>query len=541
MRVLVVGGTGGFGSTIARRLAEEAHDVVAASRNRPKSLPPGVEWIGLDRDRITTDDLATYDVVVDAAGPFRSQNRRLARTCIEARVHHLDIADDRAFVRGVAELDEAARHAGVVCVSGASSVPGLSSAVVLETARGMDHVDMVEIAISASNRAAFGRSVLDSMLSGAGRPIRRTDGTTGTTMSDPRVLSIDADGHAPMRRTVLEVDGPDQDDLPILLPDRPSVRFRAGGELAVHNLAMRVVSSLVRHGIVRSGTTFSALAQAARRPTSSFGDGRSAMVVEVFGLSQGRRIVRRWELVAERNAGPEIPCLVVPEIVARIAEGVVPSGARSAAGMVASGRVLSRMPPGTIAIRTDQRDAPALYEETVVGYERLPGSVRAMHDPKAVPLAVGEALVEPGTGLVARTVARIVGLPTRPGRTPLSVEFDAWEGGERWTRDFGGHRFSSTFERTGTGIRERFGPMSFEFRLEEQEGRLLMLPHRWSAFGVPMPKRLMPSGMVAEFDREGVFRFDVEISAWPIGRIVRYRGELTPLTRRSSTSRTRSA
>jgi hypothetical protein len=53
----------------------------------------------------------------------------VARSCIAAGANYVDLADNRAWVCGVAadaSLDAAARAAGVAVIAGASTVPGLS-------------------------------------------------------------------------------------------------------------------------------------------------------------------------------------------------------------------------------------------------------------------------------------------------------------------------------------------------------------------------------------------------------------------------------
>ena len=68
-------------------------------------------------------------MLINATGPYQEQDYSLARACIAAGVHYLDLADARAFVTGIGVLDAEARSAGVLAVSGASTVPGLSGAV----------------------------------------------------------------------------------------------------------------------------------------------------------------------------------------------------------------------------------------------------------------------------------------------------------------------------------------------------------------------------------------------------------------------------
>ena len=71
------------------------------------------------------------DIVVHTSGPFQRQDHRVARACIAQGCHYLDLADARDFVVSIGELDAAARERGVIVVSGASSVPCLTAAVIV--------------------------------------------------------------------------------------------------------------------------------------------------------------------------------------------------------------------------------------------------------------------------------------------------------------------------------------------------------------------------------------------------------------------------
>jgi hypothetical protein len=133
---------------------------------------------------------------------------------------------------------------------------------------------------------------------------------------------------------------------------------------------------------------------------------------------------------------------------------------------------------------------------------------------------------------LARFAASVMGFPKAATHIPVTVAFDPENGGERWTRDFGGRRFASLQSR-GVGrneylLVERFGPLSFAMALTAEEDRLHLIPRRWSAFGIPMPRWLLPNGTSFETEVEGRFRFDVEIAAPFIGLIVSYRGSLDP-------------
>lgn len=530
MRILVVGGTGGFGSVIARHLLEDGHDITVAGRNRTRGAAavlaePHLTFVRLDRAQITPSDLKGHDAVVDASGPFQHASLSLPHAAIAAGIDYLDIADDRDFVRRVRALDADARRAGVRVLSGVSSIPTLSGAVALELAAEMNEVESVEIAITASSRAAFGRAVLLSMLEGAGRPITRTDGTHGRAMASPKPIRIERGGTTVIDRTVLEVDSPDHDTLPLALPGTPSVTFHAGSELAIHNHAIHAISALVSRGIVSSGTRFLRLAGLARRLSIGIGDGRSAMQVRVMGLKDGHRITRDWSIVASRNTGPVIPCLAVPAMIHAIGEGRVTPGAGPRIDILSSNEILGRMPRGATSIEISEQPT-ALYARTMPQFARTAPAVQAMHDQRLPGSASGRASVMRGKSPIASLIALVFGFPPASADISVSVHFEKHGDGERWTRDFGGSTFSSVLSPRPGGISERFGPFSFHFDLEEKGGHLRMVPAGWSMLGIPLPRFLAPSGIATEYEEDGKFRFDVPIILPLVGSIVHYRGWL---------------
>lgn len=150
IRILLLGGYGGFGGRIAWRLAAAGHAVIVAGRSIDKARAfcgqtPGLTPLALDRTGIAAAlDAHRPAIVVDASGPFQAMDHIIPKACIAAGVHYVDIADSRDFVCNIVMLDDAAKAAGIVLFSGASSVPALSGAAVRQLARGMDRVRAVE-------------------------------------------------------------------------------------------------------------------------------------------------------------------------------------------------------------------------------------------------------------------------------------------------------------------------------------------------------------------------------------------------------------
>jgi hypothetical protein len=125
-------------------------------------MAPGLE------DRLKALEV---DALIHTSGPFQGQDYRVARACAQAGVHYVDLADGRDFVCGIDVLDPQAKAAGVLLLSGASSVPALSSAVVDALASGMARVSDIDIGISPGNRTDRGLSTVAAILSYCGKPL----------------------------------------------------------------------------------------------------------------------------------------------------------------------------------------------------------------------------------------------------------------------------------------------------------------------------------------------------------------------------------
>src|SRR5205085_3276766 len=226
-RVLVIGGYGGFGARLCRRL--QAHHLLIGGRSEEKARRfcatlPSAEPVVVDREGDVSAVLARHrpDLVIDSAGPFQGSGYQVPRACIATGIPYVDLADARHFVTDAAALDGEARAAGVSVVVGASSVPALSGAVARRLAAGLGSVSTVDIAISASNRASGGEAVMAAILSYVGKPIRIWRGRRWAEAVGWQEMKREdftlSDGSGVRGRPVALADVPDFDLLPELLP-----------------------------------------------------------------------------------------------------------------------------------------------------------------------------------------------------------------------------------------------------------------------------------------------------------------------------------
>lgn len=535
--ILVLGGYGGFGGRISRRLAAEGHAVFVAGRSLAKAqtfcnADPLLTPISLDRADIA-QALSRYapDLLVDASGPFQAMDLAIARACIAAGVHYCDIADSTAFVQAIANLDAAACERGVALISGASSVPALSGAVIRALSTGLDRVSAVEIAISASNQAAAGPAVAAAILGQVGKPFRLWRGKREATAygwQEPIRIDFVVPGLRPLRRRrVALIDVPDVALVPPRLPGTPNVTFRAGTELGFQNIALWLLSWPIRWGWLKTLAGLGPWLAPLQLLTSRLGSDRSAMTVRLFGLAGDRRLERRWTLIAEKGDGLEIPALAIPLIAARILSGHEPPGARDAGQALMLADFQAAFAELAITQASEERSLPpALYSRVMRGrFDRLPSAVRRIHEVLRDDGASGEADVTGAANLLGTLVARAMRFPPE-GRYRLHVAFAEREGTERWTRSFGSSTFTSVLSEEEGHLVERFGPLRFGFDLPSDERGLEMQIKYWSAWRIPLPLFLAPRSRAREWEQDGDFCFDVPVALPLIGNIVHYRGRL---------------
>ncbi|OYX41930.1 MAG: hypothetical protein B7Z02_13655 [Rhodobacterales bacterium 32-67-9] len=534
MKVVVLGGTGVFGSRLADLLVRDGHDVVIAARDlaRVEALGRrlGARSIRVDiRAELAPLWAEAPEAVVDAAGPFHAYDDdpwHLARACIARRIDYLDLADDAGFCLGLAALDGAAKAAGCFALSGVSSVPALSSAAVAALADGMAAVEEIDIAILPGNRAPRGRSVVAAILSRTGAMFPLWQGSRWEERrgwSDPRRYTL---GPGLARRGYL-IEVPDTR----LFPARfgaASVSFRAGLELPVMNAGLVLLSRLRAVTGIAAGPRLVGTLRWLALLLWPFGSARGGMVVRVTGRRQGRLCRAEWRLLAEAGEGPFVPAVAARAILRAAAR--IPPGAGPALTVLPLDEFEAAMADLRIGFGRDEGPALPLFPAHLgAEFARLPVAVRQGHDWAGCLRMSGRATVTRGHGLAARLLAAVFRFPPENADVALCVTKRDGPAGEIWERDFGGRVFRSHLALGKGAITERFGPLTFTLGLVVRNGAL-HFPAIGGRFGpLPLPRALLPESIATESEDCGRLRFDVELRApFGLGRIVHYRGWLVP-------------
>lgn len=326
--VLILGGTGVFGRRIAANLARrEELDLIVAARDGAAAAA-FVRALGANRAASLEVDLAKADavqrllqakpaVIVDTVGPFQSRNLALPRRCAERGIHYVDIADSRARVVEIASLDAAARLEHTAIVSGASTVPAFTTAIVDDLAKNPQEVVAVEVGITPGQRAPRGLATASAVLSCCGRPV------PSARDDEPAFGWGDLERHAypaPVgERWLSNVDTPERALWSARYPALESMKIRAGLEVGILHLGLSLLSRGVRLGVLPPLARF---ARPFLRIAAAFdwlGTAAGAMHVRVVTRdSNGRTAVREAVLVAEQGDGPQIPAAPAALVVKKL-------------------------------------------------------------------------------------------------------------------------------------------------------------------------------------------------------------------------------
>ncbi|MBI3528406.1 MAG: saccharopine dehydrogenase NADP-binding domain-containing protein [Betaproteobacteria bacterium] len=334
MRTVVIGGYGNFGARICHALSADPDIQVIAAGRAPGAIGPHQKIQAVKLDLLSSNFAADLkklspDIVIHCAGPFQGQDYRVAKAAVAAGAHYIDLADGRAFVNGFAqEIDSLARDSGLLMISGASTVPALSSAVVDELITRFRQIDEIQTYIAPGQRAPRGTATIAGVFSYAGKPFKwMRDGQWRNASGWQELVRVDFSGLGV--RWAAACDIPDLDLFPARYPGVRTVEFRAALELGIQHLALWSAAALRRSGMPLPIERAAPLLNRVASLLDCFGSERGGMLVSLAGISSdGSKMRIDWHLTADANHGPEIPCMAAILLARKLARGqVAASGA----------------------------------------------------------------------------------------------------------------------------------------------------------------------------------------------------------------------
>ncbi|RJG03918.1 saccharopine dehydrogenase [Noviherbaspirillum sedimenti] len=280
-------------------------------------------------------------LVIHTAGPFQQQGYGVPLAVAEAGAHYIDLADGRRFVCDFAvAVDDAFRRQRRVAITGASTVPALSSAVVNHLTEGWQRIDRIDFCIAPVQTAPRGVATLAAVLDYCGAPVQVWENGAWVERrcwSRPeqvRFLRL-------RPRIGALCDIPDLELFPQHYRGVHTVMFRAALEIGMTQRALSAVATCRQLGLIRRPDRFARLFNRTAGLLDRFGSALGGMVVRVTGTdANGIDAQRAWHIAADNDHGPEIPCMAAILLARRLArrlarEESMESGARTAMGLLA--------------------------------------------------------------------------------------------------------------------------------------------------------------------------------------------------------------
>jgi 8-hydroxy-5-deazaflavin:NADPH oxidoreductase len=176
VRVAIVGGTGAFGTALARRLAEQGDEIVIGSRDAERGRAAGAELGvqgGTNADAVAGVDLVVLacdaDGLVDIARELRAA---IGTTPVLSVASELTVKGERSLAERIAEQLDAPVAAGLHTVA-ASTIGEEQDALVC----GDDEAKL--LALELAGRAVAGRAIDAGKL----RNARALEGLTGVIVA----------------------------------------------------------------------------------------------------------------------------------------------------------------------------------------------------------------------------------------------------------------------------------------------------------------------------------------------------------------------
>ena len=175
-QVLIIGGYGRIGSSVARDLAIYTNSEITITGRKPeaniKEIPvsrisSGVKYLALDladkervKNIIHSYDKSSRNLVIHCAGPFHHRDANVLKNCIEAGINYVDVSDYRGFTRKALAYSEAAKQAEVTAIINTGVFPGISNSLARQSVEQFDEPEEIHLSYVVGGSGGAGVTVM---------------------------------------------------------------------------------------------------------------------------------------------------------------------------------------------------------------------------------------------------------------------------------------------------------------------------------------------------------------------------------------------
>lgn len=173
-KVLILGGQGRIGKSVADDILTHTDaQVTITGRTQKQTISkPNLQFLELDLSEIKRLREAIRDasLVIHCAGPFHYRDEMVLKTCIDEKVHYIDVSDHRSFYQKLIPYKEAAIHAGVTAVLNTGIFPGISNSIVRQGVEQLDTAETIHLSYVVASSGGAGITVMRTTFLGLRNP-----------------------------------------------------------------------------------------------------------------------------------------------------------------------------------------------------------------------------------------------------------------------------------------------------------------------------------------------------------------------------------
>ncbi|PSB08987.1 saccharopine dehydrogenase [Pleurocapsa sp. CCALA 161] len=161
-KVLVIGGYGRIGKSVAQDLLKYTNaEVTITSRQTQSEIHP-LKFLALDlSDRQQLDQaISQQDLIIHCAGPFHYRDGRVLASCIDQGIDYIDVSDHRSFYQQVIKYQEQAIAAGITAVLNTGIFPGISNSMVKQGIEQFDQPEKIHLSYVVAGSGGAGLTVM---------------------------------------------------------------------------------------------------------------------------------------------------------------------------------------------------------------------------------------------------------------------------------------------------------------------------------------------------------------------------------------------
>lgn len=345
-KVLILGATGNLGSKIAKGLVKSHIAIIIAGRQEKPLLALKKQLLRLVNNAWV--EIACFEIkkslsqkllclrpklVINTCGPFQDNDYTTAINTIILGINYIDLADAREYVNEFSILNEQAIKKRCLAITGVSTLPCLSSAVLQHYRQEFKSIDSLIYGVSPGQKTERGLATLRSILSYVGHSLKPIPGINKKVYGWQNLYRQTYPDLG--KRWMADCEVADYDLLTEYFAIK-SIRFSAGIESNVAHFSLWFLSWLVRLGFPIKLQKHAEMLLRLSHWFDVYGSDAGGMHMLISGKDEkGYQRDVKWFMVAKSGDGPYIsaaPAIILTKQILR--EEIDKTGAISSVNLI---------------------------------------------------------------------------------------------------------------------------------------------------------------------------------------------------------------